>query len=334
MADTSLDNLAEAHRDLLRAAPFPDWTPPMLATLTQDRFSDPEWIFERKLDGVRCLASRPARGPVRLRSRNEKAMERTYPEIAEAISGHTSSALVVDGEVVAMEGRRTSFSRLQGRIGIDDPAAALATGIAVVYYVFDLLHLDGYDTTALPLLERKKLLKAAIDFGGPLRFSTHRRTVGEKLFAEACARGDEGVMAKRADAPYRAGRSDAWLKFKCAHDQELVVGGYTDPKGSRVGFGALLVGYQDGPEFVYAGKVGTGFGARNIAALLDRLQPLGEPVSPFTSGSVRETGVHWVRPQVVAQIGFAEWTRDGLLRQPRYLGLREDKRAEDVTRET
>jgi DNA ligase D-like protein (predicted ligase) len=306
----------------------------MLATLTEKRFSDPEWLFERKWDGVRCLALRAGSGQVRMRTRNDHPLERTYPEIADAVSAQCDVAAVLDGEIVAFAGRRTSFERLQGRMGLTDPDAARATGIAVYYYVFDVLHLDGHDVRALPLRERKRLLRDSVRFADPLRFTTHRNTAGKEEFRKACERGDEGVIAKRADSPYVAGRSRDWLKFKCVRDQELVIGGYTAPKGSRVGFGALLVGYYDGADFVYAGKVGTGFDTSVLNDLLARMQRIEQQHSPFTRGRVGERDVHWVKPQLVAQLGFTEWTRDGLLRHPRYLGLRTDKAARDVVRES
>jgi DNA ligase D-like protein (predicted ligase) len=312
---------------------LPTTVTPMLATLTDDRFSDPNWIFERKWDGVRCLAFRSASGAVRLRSRNDQVLDGTYPEIADALATEADVALLLDGEVVAFDGRRTSFERLQGRLGIHRAEEARATGIAVYYYVFDVLHVDGQDVRELALRDRKRLLRQAVRFADPLRFTSHRNGAGVEEYRKACARGDEGVIAKRADSPYRSGRSGDWLKFKCVRDQELVVGGFTAPKGSRVAFGALLVGYYDGAEFVYAGKVGTGFDTRTLRDLYDRMAKLHRPTSPFTRGTVRERDVQWVEPELVAEIGFTEWTRDGLLRHPRYLGLRTDKHASEVVRE-
>jgi bifunctional non-homologous end joining protein LigD len=328
---------SQATQDLLADLPrqaLPDFETPMLATLTEARFSDPNWLFERKWDGVRCLAFRGADGRARLRSRNDKPLDGTYPEVVDALVAATTSSVVLDGEVVAFDGRRTSFERLQGRLGLGDPDAARARGIAVYYYVFDLLHLDGHDVRTAPLRTRKRLLREAVTFADPLRFTAHRNTTGEEEYRKACARGDEGVVAKRADARYVAGRSDDWLKFKCVRDQELVVGGYTAPKGSRVGFGALLVGYYAGPDFVYAGKVGTGFDTSVLTELHARMQRLEQDRSPFTRGRVSEKDVRWVGPELVAQIGFTEWTRDGLLRHPRFIGLREDKKAADVARES
>jgi DNA ligase D-like protein (predicted ligase) len=234
---------------------------------------------------------------------------------------------------VAFDGPQTSFARLQGRIGLHDPDAARASGIPVFLYLFDVLVLDGHDVTALPLRTRKRLLRDAVDFGDPLRMSTHRNTDGEAYLREACGRGWEGLVAKRAESPYRPGRrSPDWLKLKCVQGQELVVGGWTDPQRSRIGFGALLVGYYDGARLRYAGKVGTGFDHRTLAELSRRFGDLDAKRSPFDE-AVREKGAHWLRPELVAQIGFSEWTRDGKLRHPRYLGLRTDKAPGDVVRE-
>jgi bifunctional non-homologous end joining protein LigD len=328
------ERLPDSQRSLLRATPLLPTAPAMLATLTEQRFSRPDWIFERKLDGVRCIARRDARGQVRLLSRNDQDMSRTYPEVAEALAERAAHELIVDGEIVAFEGRRTSFEKLQGRLGLTNPDAARATGIAVFYYVFDLLYLDGHDVRRLPLITRKKLLRVAVEFKDPLRFAAHRKQAGEEAYRAACARGDEGVIAKRGAAPYTGGRSKDWLKFKCVRDQEFVVGGWTEPKGSRSGFGALLIGYYDGGTFVYAGKVGTGFGDAMLRKLSAELRNLAAPESPFERNQVRERDVHWVRPELVAQIGFSEWTRDGMLRHPRFHGLRTDKPARQVVRET
>ena len=317
---------------MLRGMTTAGFIAPMLATLTQDRFTDPGWIFERKLDGVRAVAVR-AGSDTSLWSRNEKRMDGTYPEIVEALAARAPADTVLDGEVVAFDGAQTSFARLQGRIGLHDPDAARATGIPVFLYLFDVLVLEGRDVTALPLRERKRLLRDAVDFGGALRMSTHRNTEGEAYLREACRRGWEGLVAKRADAPYRPGhRSPDWLKLKCVHEQELVVGGWTDPQRSRTGFGALLVGYYRDGDLAYAGKVGTGFDHRMLADLSTRFRDLAADLPPFAD-PVREKGAHWLRPELVAQIGFSEWTRDGKLRHPRYLGLREDKAPQDVVRE-
>jgi bifunctional non-homologous end joining protein LigD len=320
-------------RAAARPEPVPQWCDPMLATLTEDRFSDPGWIFERKFDGERCLAFRD--GPTaRLLSRNRQPLNGTYPELVDALGGQDTSQFVVDGEVVAFEGRRTSFERLQGRLGITDPAVAREARIPVVYYVFDILHLDGHATIDLPLTWRKRLLRRALQFSGPLRFTTHRVGSGEAAYRAACERGDEGVIAKRAAARYEGRRSPNWLKFKCVRDQEFVIGGYTAPRGSRIGLGALLVGYHEGGDFVYAGKVGTGFDETTLRVLHERLSAIEQDTPPFTRGKIREADTRWVHPTLVAEVAFTEWTRDGKLRHPRYKGMRTDKNADDVVRET
>ena len=183
--------------------------------------------------------------------------------------------------------------------------------------MFDLLHLDGEDTTQVPLIERKRMLRKAFQFDGPLRFTTHRAKDGESAYRTACERGDEGVIAKHADAPYEGRRSANWLKFKCVRDQEFVVGGYTEPQRSRIALGALLVGYYEGRDLVYAGKVGTGFDNDTLRDLHKRLSAIEQHDPPFTRGLVRQPRAHWARPDLVAQIGFTEWTRDGKLRHPR-----------------
>ncbi|WP_163760847.1 non-homologous end-joining DNA ligase [Mycobacterium botniense] len=320
-------------RALLREEPVPDWAPPMLATLTEKRFSDPQWIFETKFDGERCLAFRDG-DRVRLRSRNRHLLNGTYPELVDALGTQGPSRFVVDGEIVAFRGRHTSFARLQARMGITDPQRARATGIAVFYYLFDLLHLEGKAVTALPLIWRKQLLRDAFEFRDPLRYTPHRVKDGEEAYRAACQHGDEGVIAKLADARYEGRRSLNWLKFKCVHDQEFVIGGYTEPNGSRVGLGALLVGYYRGPDLVYAGKVGTGFDAAALRSLHQRLSAIESDTSPFTRGPGHPAGVHWVHPKLVAQVAFTEWTRDGKLRHPRYRGLRTDKNPTQVVRET
>jgi DNA ligase D-like protein (predicted ligase) len=302
---------AEA-RDLLIPSPQPDWEEPMLATLTERRFSDPAWIYERKLDGVRCLAFR-AGGRVRLLTRNRLD--------AESLAGQ-AGAFVVDGEFVAFRGGQTSFQLLQRR-----------EGARLFYYVFDVLHADGFDTTRLELRHRKALLRRLLRYEGSLRFTSHRTRNGETYWREACGKGWEGVIAKRASSPYAHGRSPDWLKFKCVNEQELVIGGFTDPQGSRRFFGALLLGYYQDGELRYAGKVGTGFDDRLLADLYRRMKPLQRPTPPFTAEHLPRKGVHWVEPKLVAQAGFSEWTRDGQLRHPRFLGLRQDKAAREVVRE-
>jgi DNA ligase D-like protein (predicted ligase) len=308
----------------------------MLATLSDRRDFEDGWVLERKLDGIRALAARDG-DRVRMLSRGAKPLDAAFPELAEALAAQGCPDFTVDGEIVALENGATDFSRLQQRIGLTSPAQARTSGVQVTYFVFDLLRLEGKDTTRLPLLERKSLLRDTLRFKAPLRYTTHRRANRDTRPAleQACSRGWEGLIAKRADAPYVHRRSPNWLKLKCARGQEFVVGGFTEPQGSRVGFGALLLGYHrsgGGDRLRYAGKVGTGWDTKTLRALRSRLDELEQDDSPF-DGEVRERGVHWLRPEFVAQIGFTEWTRDGMLRHPRYLGMRDDKRPQDVVRE-
>jgi bifunctional non-homologous end joining protein LigD len=304
----------------------------MKAKLSDRPFSDPNWVFERKLDGIRA-AVRRRRGEVTLTSRTGKSLTSAYPELVEALEAEPATEFAADGEIVAFDGSRTSFERLQGRMGIHDPRLARATGIPVYLYLFDLLEFDGHDLTGLPLRKRKAALRRAFSFHGPVRYTPHRNERGEEFFEEACAKGWEGLIAKRAEGPYVHGRSGDWLKLKCSFEQELVIGGFTAPQGSRKRFGALLVGYHEDGGLRYAGKVGTGFGERTLADLGAKLEALEVPDSPFAGGSGLPRQALWVQPRLVAQIAFGEWTRDGKLRHPRYLGLREDKPPGEVVRE-
>ena len=328
----ALETLGPEERARLRRRRQPRRLEPMKAVLHDRPFSDPDWIYERKLDGVRCLAYRDSDG-VRLMSRTDKLLNPSYPELVEALEREPCRDFVVDGEIVAFSGRVTSFSRLQGRMQIADPKRARRTGVAVYLYLFDLLHLDGHEMTALPVRARKRLLRKALSFEGPVRFLSHRNRDGEELFKDACRRGLEGLIAKRADAPYRRTRSTDWLKLKCSHEQELVIGGFTAPRGKRTDFGALLVGYYEDGTLRYAGKVGTGFDQRTLSDLGARMRELERDRPPFGDVHPVPKGTHWIEPRLVGQFAFSEWTRDGRLRHPRYLGLRNDKSPREVVRE-
>jgi DNA ligase D-like protein (predicted ligase) len=311
-------------------APMPTWLEPALGVRTENRFADPDWIFERKLDGERILVFRDG-DQTRLMTRNRNDVGSTYPELVDAIAGQPARRLIADGEVVAFDGNLTSFSRLQGRMQIDDETRARDSGIRVFLYLFDLLHFEGRDVARCALRDRKRVLKHALQFADPLRYTPHRNEEGEALFEDACARGWEGLIAKDGTAPYVHGRTRKWLKFKCGHGQEFVIGGFTEPSGARKGFGALLLGVHEAGELRYAGKVGTGFDDRHLRDLREKLDARRRETSPFRD-EVGEAA-HWVRPDLVAEVGFAEWTRAGKLRHPRFLGLRRDKPAEDVHRE-
>lgn len=322
---SALAGLSAEERELAPAAPPPKTAGAMKAMLTDERFSDPDWIYERKLDGIRCIAIRSG-SDLTLLSRNDLRQNDRYPELVEALETERCGEFVVDGEVVAFDGSQTSFAKLAQRGQHYVP---------VFYYVFDVLWLDGHDVRKLPLRTRKRLLRDALQFHGNVRWTQHRNRDGEKFFVEACRKGWEGLIAKRAGSPYVTTRSRDWLKFKCEHGQELVIGGFTEPRGSRVEFGALLLGYYNDNRLEYAGKVGTGFDTELLHSLGAQLRELERKEAPFADpAAIKERSVTWVEPELVGQIGFTEWTRDGRLRHPRFLGLRDDKDASEVVRES
>ena len=298
------------------------WMEPMLATLVEALPDSRGWLFERKLDGIRALAYRDRRGD-RLYSRNKLPLEESFPSIADALGRLDRDRFVLDGEIVAVvKGNAAGFEALQQSSG----------RTPLRYYVFDVLSLDGRDLRRLPLVERKRLLRA-IPLSGRLRRTTTRKGDAEALRSEACETGWEGLIAKRSDSPYEEGRSRSWLKLKCVNEQELVVGGFTDPKGSRVGFGALLIGYHEKGELRFAGEVGTGFSEKTLRELAAKLRRLQTERSPFADHPRARKGQHFVKPALVAQVAFTEWTRDGKLRHPRFLGIRTDKKPAEVVRE-
>jgi DNA ligase D-like protein (predicted ligase) len=318
------ERLGEPERALLRPAPLPTHVEPMKAVLTREHTTGPGWVYERKLDGIRCIAIK-GDGRVRLLSRNALSLDARFPEIRDALAADPADRFVVDGEVVAFVGRQTSFAALQQRSDDGHPARPLL-------YLFDILHLAGTDTTALPQRARKALLRDALRWDDPVRLTVHRGGDGPALHREACRKGWEGLIAKRADAPYVHGRSRDWLKLKCDAAQEMVIGGWTAPRGSRTDLGALLIGVHDDGRLRYAGKVGTGFTHATLRDLAARLAPLRRDTSPFADAP-RLRDARWVEPRLVAQVGFTEWTRDGRLRHPRFLGLRDDKDPNEVVRE-
>ena len=306
--------------------------PLMLATLTDRRDFGDDWLLERKLDGERCIARKDGE-EVRLESRTGKDLSGTYPEVRAAVAAQEPRTLLLDGEVVAYDGEQTSFSRLQQRLGSSRPTPEQVAAYPVVYCVFDVLEIDGEQLIGAPLVERRSRMARALRPTAAVQISEAWHGDPERRFADACRAGWEGLIAKRADAPYTPGRSKDWLKLKCVWEQEFVIGGYTDPAGSRTDFGALLVGYHEDGRLRYAGKVGTGYNAATLRDLGASLRRLERTTPPFVDVRPIPRGAHWTRPELVAQVGFAEWTNDGRLRQPRFLGLRDDKRPSDVVRE-
>jgi bifunctional non-homologous end joining protein LigD len=322
-----------AERDAAPAA-VPAWVEPMAAALARPgEVPSGEWVYERKLDGVRVLAYLDVSG-VRLLSRNRIRQEDAYPEVADALAEACPLDAVIDGEVVAFDEQgATRFDLLQQRMGVHDEARSRASRVRVTYVAFDLLWLAGQDLRDLPLRDRLTLLHSAIDPVDVLLLSESLVGDPADLLHTACAEGWEGLIAKRAGSRYQGRRSRDWLKLKCAAAQEMVVVGFTEPQGSRVGLGALLLGYHEDGRLRYGGKVGTGFShaaLRSLRATLDDM----EVDTPPIADPPREKVAHWVRPELVAQVEFGEWTRDGRLRHPRYLGLRDDKDPTDVVRES
>lgn len=300
----------------------PGFRAPMLATLAEPADVGDGWLIERKFDGIRLVVARDG-DDVALWTRNRNRRDGSFPELVSAVREQPVDRFVADGEVVAFEGGRDSFAALHGGGG--------------VLFLFDLVHLDGHDLDDVPLGDRRRLLEHAVVFDERIRFSPGLEGDATALLAEACAQGWEGLVAKRAGGRYVHGRSRDWLKLKCVRRQELVIGGFTDPKGSRTGLGALLVGHHDGRDFVYAGRVGTGFDEATLVRLGELLEPRRQEDPPFTRGMDKggppKKGRHWVTPDLVCEIGFAEWSPDGKLRHPRFLGLRDDKDASTVVRE-
>lgn len=297
----------------------------MLPTVVEEPFDRQGWLFEVKWDGYRAVTE-IERGEVRIISRRGLSMNARFPSIAEALRSVTPD-MVIDGEIVALD--KDGVARFQLLQDFDTGHAG-----QLVYYVFDLLYLDARDLRTRPLHERKELLEQVLPKEPNIRYSDHVWDRGRAFFAVAQRHGVEGVVAKDGNSQYASGRTLLWQKVKHLRQQEAVICGYTAPGGSRTGFGALVLGmYEDG-ELVYVGHAGTGFDEATLAGLLRRLRLLIAPHSPFRRVPATNAPVTWVRPELVCQVRFAEWTREGVMRQPVFLGLREDKRPEEVQRES
>jgi bifunctional non-homologous end joining protein LigD len=341
MARIARDRNAEWRSGREETAAKLDFIPPMKATLVAKPPAHGDWMYELKFDGYRALALKSG-GGVQLLSSNGKDFSKHFPEIAEAVAGMGAMSAALDGEIVALdEEGRSSFQLLQ----------ALEMGSArppLAYYVFDLLHLNGADLLAKPLDERRAQLTALLrDVPEPIRESGEIRGDPNKLLAEVRRRGLEGIVGKLRDSVYEPGhRSRSWIKLKSVFEQELVIGGYTPPEGTRKHFGALLVGYYQGKELRFAGKVGTGFNGALLKSLHEKMRAFGRPSCPFVNLPEKKQGrwsqnitpremsqCHWVEPKLVCQVKFGEWTQDGKLRHPVFLGLREDKEPSEVVRE-
>jgi bifunctional non-homologous end joining protein LigD len=297
---------------------------PMLATLTDEPFDDPAWVFETKWDGFRAIAVvRP--GHARLYSRRGHDISEKYPTICEALAAITHEA-VLDGELVALDSHgRSSFQLLQN---------AGRSNVRLLYCVFDLLYCDGKDLRGLPLLERKETLRRILPKSKLILYSAHVTGDGIKAFNAAKRAREEGVMAKLASGRYHSGqRTREWLKVKASQEQEVVIVGFTAPRRSRQYFGALLLAVRDGKTWKYAGRAGTGFDAETLRSLHGKMAPLITKTKPIAAKVPNQAATTWVKPQLVAEVKFTEWTAAGEMRHPVFLGLRTDKKATDVTRE-
>lgn len=319
-----------------RRAEMPQVIKPMLATLVDAPFSDPDWLFETKWDGVRAVCFLD-HGKARFISRNQNELTGQYPELADISQSLSGSRAILDGEIVALDEQGVSrFQLLQPRLGRKNQAeiARLAGSTRLAYYVFDLLYLDDFDLMGCPLVDRKAQLEAIIKSGKNIRYSDHIVEHGEALYQEVAKVPLEGVVAKRLASTYAQKRSRDWLKIKTIQESEVVIGGYTEPRHSRSYFGALVVGLYERGQLDYVAHIGGGFNERSLAQLYQLLQPLRTSKCPFVEKPLTNEPVQWVTPKLVAQVKFAEWTSERRLRQPIFLGLRDDKLATEVTFES
>ena len=322
----------------LQPASMPGQLDPMLCTLIAAPFDHPAWIFEPKYDGLRVLAYFDGR-ELTLRSRNHASQNFQFPDVVAALRESLTRPGIVDGEVVCLdEHGRSSFRALQQRFHLRNAREVTVRmqRHPAYLYLFDLLYVDCYDVRVLPLKDRKALLRESVHWSHHVRCTVYQSERGKALWRQACREGSEGIIGKHLDSPYVEGRSSWWVKVKCIGRQEFVVGGFTDPQRSRVGLGALLIGYysDDGQRLIYAGKVGTGYTREALLDLRSHLDALEQRKSPFDAGDLPHgSQVHWVRPQLVAEIAFGEWTQNGMLRQPRFEGLRTDKTPRECRRE-
>jgi bifunctional non-homologous end joining protein LigD len=304
-----------------RKAPMPDSAEPSLATLAQDPFTDPEWIFEVKWDGMRVLAW-IRDGKAELRSRRDREVTSHFPELAVLPARVAAKEAIVDGEAVVLDEQgRPDFALMQQRMNVARPSQALLAAAPVVFYAFDVLYADGYDLRGAPLIERKNYLKRILAAGEPVRYSSHVVGEGEALYKLAKERGLEGIIGKHSRSKYRSGRSPQWIKLKTVSEVDAVVGGFTAPRGSRDHFGALLLGLREGRKLRFIGAVGSGFDETTQAAVMGALGPLVTPKMPFAEQPQTRERATWVKPALTARVRFGEWTRDHHLRAPVFLGL-------------
>ena len=338
--DSSVTSASSAVRNLQGAAkrPMPTAIHPMLAMIVEQPFDDPKWLFEIKWDGYRAVAF-VENGKIRLVSRNQNDLTPRYPELRDSPKFVNAKTAILDGEVVVLdEHGRSSFSLMQQRTGLRGHGrqAASRADLPVLYYVFDLLYVDGYDLRRVSLDDRKRVLRDVLTPGEIVRYSDHHAGQGMALFEAAKQKGLEGIIAKHSKSSYEERRSREWLKIKITQTVDCVVGGYTEPEGAREYFGSLVLGlYNDKKQLIHVGHAGTGFSQATLKQISEVLKEIESSKNPFT-GPVEARKVHWVKPVLVAEVRFSEWTHEtadgGLkLRAPVFLGLREDKAPEECT---
>jgi bifunctional non-homologous end joining protein LigD len=327
---SELEKTIESWPEGAKPKAMPKFIEPMLATLADKAFDDPDWIFETKWDGWRAFLRMDPKG-MTLISRSGKSLDAMFPELMSLHESIGAASCMIDGEIVALDGKgvprfQLLQSRLKGKLRFDG-------GGRIVFYAFDIPFCGGMDLTACPLIARKALLREILPETGPIRYSEHFEKRGREVFEEAVRLGFEGALAKLKDGPYRPGRSADWLKFKSKLRQEVVIGGYTEPRGARARFGSLVSGLYRGDELVFTGHVGGGFDAKLLSEVHGFMTPLETKVCPFAEVPKTNEKVRWVRPKLVAEVEFAEWTEDGRMRQPIFMGLRPDKDARDCVRD-
>lgn len=316
-----------------RKAPMLEFLPPQLATLVSEAPAGEEWLHELKFDGYRMLCHLN-RGKARFLSRNAKDWTEKFPNLQEALKNFPAATAILDGEVVIVDkAGRSSFQRLQ--------QSMKSSSSAFVFEIFDLVYLDGFNITRTPLRGRKALLEELLKSDklkgarGQLRYSDHVEGNGPLFFKQACQHGIEGIVSKLADSPYESTRNRNWLKTKCIKRQEFVIAGYTPSKKAFPGFGSLIVGVYDKGKLIYAGRVGTGFSIKQRLEIQKKLDRISQSAMPFAA-KPKDPGLrdaHWAKPQLVAEVGFTEWTDDGSIRHPSFQGLREDKKPTEIIRE-
>jgi bifunctional non-homologous end joining protein LigD len=333
-AAAELVQTSPAELEGARRAAMPKQLEPMLATLDTTPFSDPEWLFEIKWDGIRALAW-VEEGRLEMRARSGRVITSQYPELAELPQRVRGRRALLDGEIVALdENGHSNFERLQARMNVSRPSPLQQRQAPVTYYLFDILHYEGYDLRQVPLGDRKRFLKSALEWGGPFRYADHQMEQGKELFELARQQGLEGIIGKHGRSPYASGRSSYWVKFKVVQELDAVVAGWTEPRGSREHFGALLLGLYEGASLKagaagaaprYIGSVGTGFTEKTQAAVFERLGEVKSERCPFDVVPDTKEKAYWAEPSLVARVKYANWTQEKRLRAPVFLGLRDDR---------